>query len=360
MIMEMLQERMSTESENDNENIYSYYTYCRTEVTSRTFTSVWNLRDFWTIYETMTVLQLNTDDEQLPFNIFMKVDRKDEKFTFYIKHSSPDKRLTYNVMLQSVVSDRYHTIPSRYDDDQLSYEVTKSLLTEELKGFVTRDTLRVVVKVYTVECIVHNTIYTTVLHNYTIQNYKTDIKNLPLCNSSTFVAFRVDDREILVNTELLSARSNYFRDLFKNNRPENITIDVDDVSLEVVITFQTFIQYGNTSFLKYSDIHRLFSLFIMAKRYGVSDLGIICEQYIKELLLQKENIFRCDVSLDVLFFAYENDVKDLLQFAVNFIALNINDHINTKKFIDIIQKYPTLLSLLNEAKINTRKAYYQF
>lgn len=356
-IMEVSTEKKTAENENE---IYSLYTYCRTEVLSKTLTSVWNLHGFWTIYDSINILKLNADGDNLPYEIILQIDRKDEKFTFHIKCSTELKHCTYNILLQSVTSNNFYSIPSCYNSEVISYEVNRSLFMEQLKGFVSRNILRVVVKVCYIECIVHNTMRTTTLRDYTVHNYKTDIKDLPICDPSTFVTFKVNEKKILINIEALCARSSYFRELFNGNMQENRIICVDHVPLDVVIYFQTFIQQGNTSFLKYADVYKLFSLFTLAKTYVVKDLQTICEQYLKELLLQKENVYQCDMSLDVLLFAYENEVRDLLEFTVSFIAVNINDHVNTKKFSEIIHRCPVLLTLLKQAQINTSKAHYTF
>lgn len=342
-IVEAIREKMS--SENGSEK-HSRLSYCRTDVKSKTFTSVWTLRQFWIIYKTAFSLTLITGESEQPFEIVMTINKKEEKVLFCVKSSTAVKKFICYATLQSgVTKDNYYELPCLDDNEKLIFEVNKSFLVEEGREYVFGDILKVIFKIICIDCILNRTAYTTLQYHI-----KKDVKDSEFSDSSKLIVFKRMDKEFSVCEKLLCAKSEYFKQMFDCDSTKN-SILVCDVPQFVVQLFVNFIQYDDTSALKKVDIYAIFALFIMAKKYIVKDLLTICQTWLKEYLLFKADNLREYDSLEILRFAYDNDAEDLLKLAVDFIALSINDYINNKHFSDITLKRPKLFALLKEAKI---------
>ncbi|XP_032677166.1 uncharacterized protein LOC116846877 isoform X2 [Odontomachus brunneus] len=300
-----------------------YYTYCNTKVVSKMYTFVWCITEFFNIYKLVSHVKLNTEEERLPFNICLQVDNKKEKVTFYVKSTPAIKTMLCQAQLQSGLE------------------------------FTLYGNVRVIFKLHCIETILHNTIDTVAL-NF---NDRIEIKDLRP-GISTIITLKIQNTEFEVSKELLCAKSEYFKTWFDVN--ETTVVDIDDVSLEIAPMLKNFINNEDLSmFLQDVDICHLLALFKAAIIYSMRDLQILCIRCIKENIFIREDILEGNILLDVLLFADFYDIKDLLKFTIDFIALNSN-YINNSFHLNIEQNYPTLFALLKGAKINTCEAHSVF
>lgn len=349
--MEPITEEVSSEIDNR-----IFYSYCNTEMVSKMYTFVWNITEFFNIYKLVSNLKLNTEEERLPFNIFLQVDNRNKKVIFYVKATSIIKTILCHVQLQSGLStEKYLNLPCVNDGENYNFEIDFVFLMAGGLEFALCDSIRVIFKLNCIETILHNTINTMTLHyNDKIQKQDLSTDYTPTMT----VTLKIQNTEFQVNKGLLCVKSEYFKTWFDNNK--TTIIDLDDISLEIAPMLANFINNTNTSlFQQEIETCNLLKLLKIAIKYNIRDLQIICEQFIKENIFFKEDISDGDILLEVLFFARINDMKDLLNFTIDFIALNIN-YINNSFFFNIEQNYPILFALLKEAKIHTYEAHSEF
>ncbi|XP_032677157.1 uncharacterized protein LOC116846877 isoform X1 [Odontomachus brunneus] len=331
-----------------------YYTYCNTKVVSKMYTFVWCITEFFNIYKLVSHVKLNTEEERLPFNICLQVDNKKEKVTFYVKSTPAIKTMLCQAQLQSGLStDKYYVLPCVRDGEIYSFEIDYIFMTTAGLEFTLYGNVRVIFKLHCIETILHNTIDTVAL-NF---NDRIEIKDLRP-GISTIITLKIQNTEFEVSKELLCAKSEYFKTWFDVN--ETTVVDIDDVSLEIAPMLKNFINNEDLSmFLQDVDICHLLALFKAAIIYSMRDLQILCIRCIKENIFIREDILEGNILLDVLLFADFYDIKDLLKFTIDFIALNSN-YINNSFHLNIEQNYPTLFALLKGAKINTCEAHSVF
>lgn len=345
-MMELESEKVSSE----NKEKYSVLTYCRSQLVRKTFTYIYNLREFSTIYKATSILTLNRAHEKLPFDITMKINKREDKVNFSVKsYTYGFKRSICEVSLQSGVTKNKFEILTMLPDGE-SFEVTKAFLLTNGE-YVFSDILKIIFKFVCIECVLYSTIHTTALQH-------DDKKYTGFASGDTSTAiFKVNNQKYLVNKDLLCAKSKYFRTWYENNKQKDLMLCLPAIPQNVILIFINFLQHNDTFDLENIDIQQIFALFTIADKFDVTDLKTICEQSLKEYILLKADIIGQYHALEILRFAYNNCLQDLLKFAVDFVALNITSYSQVRYFSIITEQYPELRTLIQKAKISVRRAY---
>ncbi|XP_032677133.1 uncharacterized protein LOC116846864 [Odontomachus brunneus] len=350
MMTELESEKVSSDNKKDK---YSVVSYCRSDLVRKTFVHICNLDEFWTIYKTTNILTLNKANERVPFDIVMNINKIDDKVHFCIKNRSLElEKALCNVSLQSSVSkNKFKVLPMLSDGK--TFEVQKSFLLTTGQEYVFFGILKVIFKFYCAECILYNTIHTTISHydDKKYMDFATD-------NTSTII-LKTNKNEYLINNDLLCAKSKKFESLFEDKDQKHTIISLPSMSEDVILMFINFLQCNSTFISENVELKKLFALFTLADRFEVTDLKTICEQYIKEYILLRADTLGEYNALDILRFAYDNSLQDLIKLATDFIALNINHYLHCKHFLDLTKEHPELYTHLKEVELNVRKAYFE-
>lgn len=343
IIGSIMTEEMSLEDRNK-----TYYTYCNTETVSKNYTFVWHINDLCNMMKFISNLKLNTDEEQLPFNIFLKAD--DVKLIFYVKATPEIKAILCDVRLQSGVSkNKFHNLPCLYDGEKYCFEIDISFLVGQGLEFIFCDSLRIIFNLRCIKSISHYTINTKALH----YNNKMDIKDLPDSTCFITATLNAQNANFRVSKKMLCAKSEYFRNWFSTNK--NTTIDMKNLSADVVLMFTDFIDHNDISRIKNVDIYDVLVLLKMSSTYNIKDLQTICERRVKHSILMERSTLDEEILLDILVFAHRYRIKDLLKLIIDYVVLNM-DYIDNTFYLNMLKKFPSIFTLLNEATISTHEA----
>ncbi|XP_065209934.1 speckle-type POZ protein-like [Planococcus citri] len=168
--------------------------------------------------------------------------------------------------------------------------------------------------------------------------------NLPkglerLLHDQTFVdvTFVVDGKKFGALKGILASRSPVFEAMFKHDMQENRSnqVDISDIRPEV---FEEFLLFMYTD--KTPNYKMVTELFVVADKYQVEGLRVLCEEIIlKELSI--ENAF------DLLFFADLHGAERLLTKVAFYIKTNPANLTSTQEWKNAILTHPHLFDLVH-------------
>ncbi|XP_065204205.1 speckle-type POZ protein-like [Planococcus citri] len=160
-----------------------------------------------------------------------------------------------------------------------------------------------------------------------------------LLHDQTFVdvTFVVDGKNFGALKGILAARSPVFEAMFKHDMQENRSnqVNISDIRSEV---FEEFLHFMYTDKTPNREI--VTELFVVADKYQVEGLRILCEEIIlKELSVEN--------AIDLLFFADLHRAERLVTQVAFYIKTNPADIMSTQSWKKAILKRPHLFDLVN-------------
>ncbi|KAH0948741.1 hypothetical protein HN011_000065 [Eciton burchellii] len=154
--------------------------------------------------------------------------------------------------------------------------------------------------------------------------------------SSSQVIFKTNDNTYKVSKQLLYATNScYFTLVCKTyeagKEDEDITVIIDDMP-DSFLTMLMFIKTGTLpQSISYDDA-KMLELLILAYRYDVKDLKIICERY----LIRNINLANVIKYLDI---AIKFEAKVLEEYVMAFIKFHFKELIRIEEFQELSQSY---------------------
>ncbi|XP_014487397.1 PREDICTED: uncharacterized protein LOC106751122 [Dinoponera quadriceps] len=297
--------KLIIEEMSPKDTVYKYIvsTFCNTEPLLKMYHYRWVINKFWLTYDLTT--SINAGTSEVPFSLHM------------IKNPTEGKE------------DKY----------------------------LSDGALRVYFKFSYMQQFVHKVIQTNIIHEgEELPLYNKDFANRN--DSHATVVFKADEFTFRVSKDLLCAKSGHFKALNTSILLEEIAVDEDEM-LDVVEKFIVFIESDVVPNIESTSLDTLRALFLMAKKYDVKDLLIICEEYLKKFVsncLLHKNPER--ILLEILLFAEEHDAKELLKFTASYITLNIKKIMENEAFSCIIQLHPKLLTRIKETEFSIQNAIH--
>ncbi|XP_065204217.1 speckle-type POZ protein-like [Planococcus citri] len=151
------------------------------------------------------------------------------------------------------------------------------------------------------------------------------------------VTFVVDGKNFGAHKSILAACSPVFEAMFKHDMQENRSnkVNISDIRSEV---FEEFLQFMYTD--KTPNCKLVTELFVVADKYQVEGLRVLCEEMIwKELTVEN--------AINLLFFADLHKAKGLLTRVAFYIKTNPANLTSTQSWKNAILTHPHLFDLVN-------------
>lgn len=159
-----------------------------------------------------------------------------------------------------------------------------------------------------------------------------DFKEFFLKQEGCDVLIKVKGVQFSAHRTILSARSPVFASIFRNDMKEKSTdtIHIEDCHPSSFSDFLCFLYCGDIQNLSTENV---FSLFIAADKYGVSDLRTKCIEFMKENL-------SVDTFCDTITLALHHFETELIKLATDFFTENLKKIIITIKWHSFIMENP--------------------
>ncbi|XP_051161489.1 speckle-type POZ protein-like [Leptopilina boulardi] len=158
------------------------------------------------------------------------------------------------------------------------------------------------------------------------------------------VTFKIDNKEFPAHKIMLASASPVFEKMFSHQMKENITntVELNDTDPDAFKEMLNFIYTGNVDNLD----NVAFGLYILANKYDISKLKIICEQYL-EKCLAVYNV----ISIFELSDRYNS--LHLKQKCIEYIDKNFTKVKETKEFNDLNKELSMelLCAIITKAKL---------
>ena len=162
--------------------------------------------------------------------------------------------------------------------------------------------------------------------------------------TSSDVTFSVGEQKFKAHKVILSARSEYFSDMFKTDTNENVTgeVKVEDVEPKIFKWMLEFLYSGSPAVLPTkgnSHTENLLQLLTLGSKYGLKDLEEAC---VKHLCKGMDK----DCIADVLLLAHKLDNHELLKEAELAFHAFCDDYTLTCREMEKLSANPQILVML--------------
>lgn len=164
-----------------------------------------------------------------------------------------------------------------------------------------------------------------------------------MCSDVIIIA---DGKKFNVHKTILMARSPVFRAMFEHNMKENVekAVEIKDVKCDVLKELLRFMYAGKVNGIEVMAE----DLLIVAEKYSVQGLKVVCEQFLSENLT-------VDNVLVYLRLADMNNAMALKSGAIQFFASNSEDIVDTPEFTSFGNSNSALLCEIVRAAMGRRK-----
>ncbi|XP_032670147.1 speckle-type POZ protein-like A [Odontomachus brunneus] len=275
--------------------------YCRTERLSQTYTYTWDITNFWREYM-MLPLESPRIESQL-FHFRLHTDDNKEHLKFYIIFKEWYigschifiKNTTINFYKELKVIANEHNIT--YIKNELLCSIPIIYLLENANCLPNNTlTVRFECKWYDV---LSETVMCTNLQFNEEMQISSNKNNDMIPDKESLVIFVIGDERLYANKNLICSKSSVFDKMFNSQMKESETneVEITDIKYNILKLFLSYIQFTLLPNLVIDDIQTLSELFVVADKYDVQDLKLLCELQLIKLIDAKGYIEFFDMDL---------------------------------------------------------------
>lgn len=345
---------INLEDVNTNEYVIRH---CQTKLSSKILNYTWSMTDFSIMCRSMQNLQAFDAGNQY-FNISAFFDKQATTLYFCSMPESAEKEINvaYCIYVQTTKGKDMLLNKTNVSltHNLIIYQISVKDLYEEKSIYLPNDTLTVCFQFEVVERMSYSYVTQVLIDEKESTRLNTGLN----IKSDSLVTFVINEKEFLINKDLLCSKSDVFENMFnsKEKESENDVIEINDITCDVFKYLISFVETGSLDNLKMNaDINymeTLYDFIIAANKYNITDLIHLCEQ----LLIKntsKDNVVKH------LNFALLNNVYLLEQYAIKFIKLYENIIAKTLEFKNLIKTFPHLLEQIMKVKLDGMTFVYE-
>lgn len=277
--------------------------YCRTERLSHAYTYTWDIANFWREYMLLPLESPRCESQLFYFRLRTDVNKQYLEFYIIFKewYSGSCHVFIKNTTINFYKEIRVMTTGPNvmYIRDEFLCSIPVIYLLENAANCLPNNTLTV-----RFECTKwHNALSETIMCtnlqvNEEIQMNSSNNSDM-VPDKESLVTFVIGDERLYANKNLICAKSPVFGNMFNCQMKESKTneVEITDIKYNVLKLFLSYIQFTFLPNLVTNDIQTLSELFIVADKYDVEDLKLLCELQLIKLIDTKNYIEFFDMDL---------------------------------------------------------------
>jgi len=345
----MCRKKKAESEDNMKKNVLCH---CRTKFVVKETTFVWNIANFWNIYDIFDTLT-SSEVEKLSFKIHMCIDKNNLKLRFFIHDSKDQIKNKINRCNIYIQGSKGAVLHKKWEifclNDVPLYEISIETFRQNESIYLPNNTLSVYFAFESYEKILHRTLIAYTSKPIIIPEIISNLNDLISDESDIFVTFLIEGKYCHVKRKLCT-QIPYLDDLLKDSfdlKKEDGIIPLHSIEYDIFLLVILYLETGGLIDLKLhaSDdsnyINKLHCLLEATDLYNISDLKLFCEERLIECT-RKENVLQ---NLDI---AINCNAQNLESFTKKFIKLHLDDMLNTTEFQEWIKNNSTTTIFLSD------------